>query len=409
MFCLARSARQALRSNIRTAFTIAVLVLAAARPASAEFQTAAEQAFLIDQATRTVLFSKNADVPMVPASMAKIMTVETIAEELRQGRLDWDDTFVVSENAWRKGGAPSGGSTMFAEVNSEIGLEDLLRGIIIHSGNDASIAAAEGIAGSEEAFARMMTRHAHALGLTTSEWRNATGYHHPEQVTTARELALLTLHLVETSPEIYAMFGEESFAWNGITQRNRNDLLTMNIGADGVKTGFLSESGYGLVGSAVQDGQRLVVVVNGLDTAAKRAQEARKLLEWGFRAFDRRRLFEPGETVGEAQVYGGATPYVALTADRPIEILMPRGDDQRLSARIVYEGPLLPPVEQGTRVGVLRVMRGDTLALEAPLQTAESVGQGPISRRAFDGLWELGAGAIRRAIFGDPAAAPGSS
>ncbi|WP_244645594.1 D-alanyl-D-alanine carboxypeptidase family protein [Salinarimonas ramus] len=404
---MSHGARDALRATLAL---IAVVVLSIAGLApSAAFETSAKQAYLVDVATGTVLFAQNADEPMVPASMAKIMTVETIAEEIRQGRLDDADTFVVSENAWRRGGAPSGGSTMFAEVGSEIALPDLLRGIIVHSGNDASIAAAEGIAGSEEAFARMMTRHAREIGLERSEWRNATGYHDPEQVTTARELADLTLHLIRESPEIYAIFGEESFAWNGITQRNRNDLLTMNIGADGVKTGFLSESGYGLVGSAVQDGQRLIVVVNGLDTARERANEARKLLEWGFRAFERRRLFEPGEVVGEAQVFGGASPYVALTASRPIEILLPRGDDQRLSARIVYEGPLMPPVDAGVPVGRLRVMRGDALALEAPLETAESVARGPVSRRAVDGLWELGAGAVRRAIFGDPAAEPDAS
>ncbi|MGP9822544.1 D-alanyl-D-alanine carboxypeptidase family protein [Salinarimonas sp. NSM] len=395
-------ARDVLRATL-SLLAILVLAIAALAPRQASaFETAAEQAFLIDAATGTVLFAKNADVLMVPASMAKIMTVETIAEELRQGRLSQDDVFTVSENAWRTGGAPSGGSTMFAEVGSTIALPDLLRGIIVQSGNDAAIAAAEGIAGSEEGFARMMTQHAREIGLAQSVWRNATGYHDPEQVTTARELAKLTLHLMERSPEIYAIFGEESFAWNGITQRNRNDLLTMNIGADGVKTGFLTESGYGLVGSAVRDGQRLVVVVNGLATARARADEARKLLDWGFRAFDRRRLFEAGETVGEAQVYGGETPWVALAAAEPIEILVPRGDDQRLSARIVYRGPLMPPVEAGTRVGVLRVMRGDTLALETPLETAASVGRGPVSRRAVDGLWELGAGAIRRAIFGDP-------
>ncbi|MGJ3264445.1 MAG: D-alanyl-D-alanine carboxypeptidase family protein [Salinarimonas sp.] len=405
---MSRGARDTLRATLVLLALLVVALVAASRPAAA-FETAAEQAYLVDAGTGTVLFAKNADALMVPASMAKIMTVETIAEEMRQGRLSNEDVFTISENAWRTGGAPSGGSTMFAEVGSSIALPDLLRGIIVQSGNDASIAAAEGIAGSEEAFARMMTEHARRIGLEASVWRNATGFHDPEQVTTARELARLTLHLMEESPEIYAIFGEESFAWNGITQRNRNDLLGMNIGADGVKTGFLSQSGYGLVGSAVRDGQRLVVVVNGLETASQRANEARKLLDWGFRAFDRRRLFEAGETVGEAQVYGGETPYVALAAERPIELLVPRGDDQRLSARIVYRGPLLPPVEAGTPVGVLRVMRGDTLALEAPLETAESVGQGPISRRALDGLWELGAGAVRRAIFGDPDAAPGAS
>lgn len=354
----------------------------------------------MDAESGAILFDKNADELMVPASMAKVMTVEVIAEEIRKGRIDDGTEFVISEHAWRTGGAPSGGSTMFAELNSTIKLPDLLRGIIVHSGNDASIAAAETIAGSEGAFARMMTLRARELGLPKSVFMNATGYHDPDQVTTARELALLTLHLIRTSPEIYAMFGEEEFTWNGIRQRNRNPLLSLNIGADGVKTGFVAESGYGLIGSAVQLDQRLIVVVNGLATAREREIEARKLLDWGFRAFEPRLLFEAGETVGEAQVFGGEKSYVDLVSDKPIQVLIPRGTNERLTARIVYEGPLRPPVREGTPVGVLRVMRGGSQALEQPLYAGEDVEQGPLSRRAFDGLWELGAGAVRRAIFG---------
>ena len=372
-----------------------------ATPSRAQtFETRAAQAFLMDAETGAVLFAKNADDLMVPASMTKIMTVEVIAEEMRRGRIDADTEFVISEDAWRRGGAPSRGSTMFAELGSSIKLWDLLRGIIIHSGNDASIAAAETIAGSEGAFGRMMTQRARELGLTRSFFTNSTGFHDPDQVTTARELALLTRHVIETSPEIYALYGEEEFTWNSIRQMNRNPLLTMGIGADGVKTGFVSESGYGLVGSAVQLDQRLIVVVNGLENARDRALAARRLLEWGFRAFEPRTLFEAGEEVGSARVFGGEINYVPLVASRDVRVLIPRGTDERISARIVYRGPLEVPVRAGEGVAVLRVMRGDTLALEMPLLAAQDVGEGTLTQRALDALWELGSGAVRRAIFG---------
>lgn len=390
-----------IRSSAAAVFILVALCLFAALPAAAQgFETRAEQAFLMDAESGAVLFAKNADALMVPASMAKVMTVEVIAEEMRQGRVNEDTEFLITENAWRNGGAPSRGSTMFAELGSRIALPDLLRGIIIHSANDASIAAAETIAGSEGAFGRMMTQRARELGLQRSFFTNATGFHDPDQKTTARELALLTRHLIETSPEIYAMFAEDEFTWNGIRQRNRNPLLEMNIGADGVKTGFVTESGYGLIGSAVQLDQRLILVVNGLASARDRATESRRLLEWGFRSFEPRQLFAEGETVGHARVYGGESSYVPVAARGPIRVLLPRGSNERLSASIVYRGPLQTPVLQGEEIGVLRVMRGDTLALETPLYAAENVGEGSLSQRALDALWELGVGAIRRAVFG---------
>lgn len=364
------------------------------------FETRAKQAFLMDAETGAVLYAKNADELMVPASMAKIMTVEVIAEEMRRGRITDATEFVISEDAWRRGGAPSRGSTMFAELGSTVKLWDLLRGIIVQSGNDAAIAAAETIAGSEGAFGRMMTQRARELGLTRSFFTNATGFHDPDQLTTARELALLTRHFIETSPEIYTLYAEEEFTWNDIRQRNRNPLLTMGIGADGVKTGFVSESGYGLVGSAVQLDQRLILVVNGLESARDRAIEARRLLEWGFRAFEPRQLFEAGETVGHARVYGGDANYVSLVAHAPVRVLMPRGADERLSARIVYRGPLQVPVKKGDEIGIIQVMRGDALALEAPLFAAEDISQGTLTQRALDAIWELASGAVRRAIFG---------
>jgi D-alanyl-D-alanine carboxypeptidase (penicillin-binding protein 5/6) len=362
------------------------------------FQTLARQAILIDADSGTVLFEKNADELTAPASMAKTMTIEVVFNEMRNGRLNLDTEFSVSEHAWRRGGAGSGGSSMFAPLHSTIKLADLLRGIIVQSGNDASIVVAEGIAGTEENFARMMTERARQIGLKKSTFRNATGYGHPEQKVTVRELAQLTIHLIETYPELYKIFAEREFTWNKIRQQNRNPLLAMDIGADGVKTGNIDESGYGLIGSAVQNGQRLVLVVNGLTTARDRANEARKLLDWGFRAFEARQLFAQGETVGEAQVYGGDRRSLPLVSPKPIRVLMPRGSGDRIVARILYTGPLRAPIQQGAQVARLQVTRGDIQALDIPLYAGEDIGTGTLSQRAFDGLLEFGTGLIRRAF-----------
>lgn len=373
------------------------LGIGASRAAAQGFQTQAEQAILIDADSGTVLFEKNADQPFSPASMAKVMTAEILFKEMRQGRLNADSEFVISENAWRRGGASAGGSSMFAQLNSKIKLPDLLRGIIVQSGNDASIAAAEAVGGSEENFARMMTDRARELGMTKSVFMNATGYGHPEQKVTARELALLALHVIETYPEEYKIYGEREFTWNKIRQQNRNPLLTMNVGADGLKTGFLQESGYALTASAVQNGQRLVLVVSGLKTANDRANETRKLLDWGFRAFEARQLFAAGAPVGEARVFGGDRGSVPLVAKKPVRLLMPRGSNDRLLARIVYQGPVPAPIQEGAPIGRLKVLRGEVQALDIPLYAGEAVGTGSVPQRAVDALLELGTGLVRRA------------
>lgn len=375
---------------------LAVLTASGARAQT--FQTTAPQAILVDYDSGTVLFEKNADELMVPASMAKTMTVEVVFNEIRQGRLSLDSEFQITENAWRKGGGPSSGSSMFAQLNSRVKLSDLLRGIIVQSGNDASIAVAEGIAGSEDNFARMMTQRARELGLTRSTFRNATGYHHPEQKVTARELARLAAHIIETYPDLYRIFGEKEFTWNKIRQQNRNPLLTMELGADGLKTGNVDESGFGLVGSAVQNGQRLIVVLNGLKTGRDRATEARKMLDWGFRSFEARQLFAADEPVAQARVFGGEQSSVALVSRKPVRLLMPRGSGDRITARVVYTGPLRTPVQKGAEVARLRVTRGTVQALDIPLYAGEDVGTGSLSQRALDGLLEFGTGVVRRAF-----------
>lgn len=388
-------------SITRPAFVLAVLLATIWVPVSARAQTftsSAPYALLLDTGSGTVLYEKAADTLMVPASMVKIATALVVFEEMAKGRLKPDDEIVISENAWRKGGAPAGGSAMFAQLGSKIKLTDLLQGLIVQSGNDAAIAVAEAIAGSEPNFARMMTERVRALGLTQSVFRNATGMGDPEQRVTAREMARLSAHVIATYPELYKLFNQREFTWNKVRQQNRNPLLTMEIGADGIKTGMLAESGFGLAGSAVQNGQRLIVVVNGLPTARDRAVEARKLLEWGFRSFEERMLFKDGESVGEAKVYGGAAARVALKAKGEVRLLLPRGSTERINARIVYQGPLRAPVVAGTQVGKLLVTRGEVKALEVPLFAAEAVAEGSLQQKAFDAIMEGAIGSIRKAF-----------
>lgn len=367
------------------------------------FQTSAPYALLIDADSRTVLFEKAADELMAPASMVKIMTAALVFEEMTRGRLKLEDEFPISENAWRKGGAPAGGSAMFAQLNSRVKISDLLAGLIVQSGNDAAIALAEGIAGSEGAFARRMTERARALGLAKSTFANATGFSDPIQKVTARELALLSLHVIEAYPELYKIFGQREFTWNKIRQLNRNPLLTMEIGADGLKTGNITESGFGLVASAVQNGQRLVLVVNGLKTARDREIEARKLLEWGFRSFDSRQVFAANEVIGEASLYGGTKRGVEVTAQKPVRMLVPRGSNERVVARVVYTGPVRAPVVKGAEIGRLRIMRGETQALDLPVFAAEDVAEGPLMRRAMDAVFEQGVVWVRRMLGKGPA------
>jgi serine-type D-Ala-D-Ala carboxypeptidase (penicillin-binding protein 5/6) len=355
----------------------------------AAFQTSAPYAILIDADSGTVLFEKNADKLNPPASMSKLMTTEVVLRALAEGKLKYEDEMTISENAWRKGGAPSGGSAMFAALNSRVSVRDLLYGVMIQSGNDACIALAEGIAGSELAFAEMMNKRARELGLTQARFTNSTGLHDPDHNMTARELAKLAQHIIRTYPEAYKIYGEREFTWNRVRQQNRNPLLAMGIGADGLKTGYTKEAGYGLTGSAVNNGLRLIVVGNGFKTMKERADEMRKLIEWGFRAFESRALFAAGETIGEAKMYGGEKGKVALVSPTPIRLLVPRALSERLSAKVVYSGPVMAPVEKGRTIGTLKVSRGDSVVLEVPLQAGESVGGGGLHQRAFDAMGEM--------------------
>jgi serine-type D-Ala-D-Ala carboxypeptidase (penicillin-binding protein 5/6) len=352
-------------------------------------QITAPHVILIEAETGTVLFQRKADEPVAPASITKLMTVEVVFDQLQLGNIKLSDQFVISENAWRRGGAPSGGSTMYAAIHSKVAIEDLLRGSIIHSGNDASIALAEGIGGNEAQFARMMNDRARELGLAKSFFTNSTGLPDPQMRMTAREIALLARHIITAYPTHYRMYGEREFTWNKIRQLNRNPLLTVDIGADGLKTGFTNEAGYNLVGSAVQNGVRLIVVVMGLKTAKDRADEAKKLLDWGFKDFDTRILFADDQAIAHAKLYGGAQGSVPVVAAGPVKLMVPRGISDRITAKVVYTGPVPAPVRRGQPIGNLQIWRGADKVLEVPLQAAESVGEGSTPQRAMDAATDL--------------------
>lgn len=372
-------------------WTAAALSLLVAGPAAAQkkddnLQTSVPHAILIEAESGSVLYERAADELVYPASLAKLMTAEVVFNELQQGKITLEDEVIISENAWRTGGAPSRTSSMFAPLNSRVKVNDLLRGIIIQSGNDACIGIAEALAGNEMAFGVKMTNRAREIGLTKSTFTNSTGLHNPGLKVTARELGKLAQHIIRTYPDFYKIYGEREFTYNKIRQYNRNPLL--GWGADGLKTGFTKESGYGLVASADQNGMRLIVVVMGAKGEKERADEARKLLEWGFRSFEARILFAEGQTVGEAKVFGGEKGYVPLVGSGTIRLMVPRNISEKIVARVTYTGPLPAPVERGRQAGMLKVWRGDTLALEVPLQTGEEVGAGSLSQRAFDAVTE---------------------
>jgi D-alanyl-D-alanine carboxypeptidase (penicillin-binding protein 5/6) len=372
-----------------TALVYPALAQKKEQPKADEPKISAPHAILIEAKSGSVLYERNADQPIFPASLAKLMTAEYVFHLLKTGKIKLTDEFRVSENAWRKGGAPSHGSTMFAALDSKVSVDDLIHGMIIQSANDACIVLAEGIAGNEAEFAAQLTKRAREIGLKQSVFTNSNGLPDPNEHVTSRELAMLARRIILDYPEFYKIFAQPDFTWNKIHQQNRNPLLGALDGADGLKTGFTKEAGYGLVGSAVQDGLRLIAVVNGEKAANDRARDGKRLLEWGYHNFEERLLFAGDEELGSAKVFGGATGYVPLKADGPIKIMVPKNGGERLMARIVYSGPLPAPLEAGLPVGTLKVWRGENVVLEAPLHTAASVGKGNLPQRAFDAVTEM--------------------
>jgi D-alanyl-D-alanine carboxypeptidase (penicillin-binding protein 5/6) len=378
---------------MRTLVYAFAMILAALTPAAAQdFDTRAKFAVLMDYESGTLLFHKAADEALEPASMAKLMTVAVVFDELQRGRLSMDDEFFISEHAWRDGGAQSGGSTMFAELNSKVKVADLLRSVIIQSGNDAAIALAEGVGGTEQQFASMMNQLGREIGLTGSNFVNSTGLPDPNQYSTARDLAIVARFLIAQFPEFYPMFSEPEFTWNKIRQQNRNSLVEIGIGVDGLKTGHTEAAGYGTVVSTAAAGRRLIAVLHGLKSMNERAEEARKLVTWGTRGFEQIPVFAEGEVVASAAVYGGAKAEVGLVGKGNIDLFIPKGAQNCPTATVTYRGPLIPPVQQGAEVGKLNVMCNGVVLQVTPLYAAETVEEGDLVRRATDALKELALG-----------------
>ncbi len=362
------------------------------------YETEAPNAILIDADSGSVLFEKNADQPTAPSSMQQMMTALIVFDKLASGDIKPTDEYVVSEHAWRHGGAPSGGPTMFAAIHSRVAVQDLLRGLVILNANDGAIALGEGISGNERSFTELMTKRAREIGLSDATFANASGLPDLADQMSVREIAKLARFIIKTYPEQYKLFNERDFTWNKIHQTNRNPLLNALTSADGLKTGFSKDGGYGMVGSAVQNGIRLIVAINGVEDPDDRLTEGKKLLEWGFRNFEVRHLFEAGQIVGYAKVFGGQSSSVALTAKEPVGVMVQKNGADKLLARITYTGPVRAPVDSGQLVGTVRVWRGPNVAVEVPVYASELIGTGSMPRRALDTASELVIGWLRAGV-----------
>lgn len=371
----------------------------APQPSPNEFSTKARNAIVMDANSGAIMYQVKADEPIAPASMSKLMTLAVVFKALKAGTVKLDDPFLMSENAWRRGGAPSRTSAMMVPLNTRVKLDELLQGIIVQSGNDAAIAVAEGMAGSEAAFAKTMTEEARRIGMKKSEFRNATGLSHPEHLMTVRELAILARYLITEYPDLYPRFAQREFNYGKHKFINRNPLLSANVGADGLKTGHLTEAGYGVVGSGTQDGKRLIAVLAGLATENDRKEEGRKIFEWGFKNFTEFKIFDADEVVGHARVWGGNTLYVGLKGKGDVSVILPRFPaNQKLKGEIVYHGPLKPPIKTGDAVAVLRVTSSAGASNDVPLFAAEDVEAGGMVRRGLDSLAHMAEQAVGMAF-----------
>ena len=339
--------------------------------------TAAKFAVAIDFTTGATLLDKDADVSMTPSSMTKLMTAYIVYSMLRAGRLKLDQELPVSERAWKMGG-----SKMFVALGSQVKIEDLIRGMIVQSGNDACIVLAEGIAGSEEQFAELMNQKAREIGLERSHFRNSTGWPHPEHRMSMRDIAVLARRLILDFPEYYKYDAEKSFKYNNIEQENRNTLVQKGA-ADGLKTGHTDDGGYGMVVSSQRLGRRTIVAINGLNSMRQRAEEAERLLEWTFREFENVTLFSAGDTVERAPVWLGVAPTVPLVGGRDLVVTMPRGWKSKAKVAIEFTKPVPAPVSRGMVLGKLTVSGAGVPDLSMPLLAGADVARLGLPGRAM--------------------------
>jgi D-alanyl-D-alanine carboxypeptidase (penicillin-binding protein 5/6) len=368
--------RSIMKRSLKLGFAATALIVGLGINTASAIDIAAREYIIMDFQTGAVLDSKQADERMPPSSMSKLMTAYMVFDALKKGRVSLEDEMSVSENAWKIGGAASGGSTMFLNPGDKVKIQDLLRGMIIQSGNDACIVLAENLAGSEEAFAEQMNAKAKELGMTGSHFMNSTGLPHPEHYMTPRDLTILARHLIQEFPEYYSLYSETNFTYNGITQGNRNPLLyKVGSGADGLKTGHTEAAGYGLTASAIRNGRRLVLVANGMASIKARDEETSKLMDWGFREFVNRSLFRAGEKVTDAEIWLGDKASIPLVIANDLMVTVPRANAQNINVKVVYKGPLPAPVSKGTEVGNLVVEIKDMPSMTVPLIAGEDAGR----------------------------------
>ncbi|MBU0901578.1 D-alanyl-D-alanine carboxypeptidase family protein [Pseudomonas sp. GWSMS-1] len=349
-------------------------------------QLAARSYVLLDAASGKVLVENNGDQRLPPASLTKLMTAYIATLEIRKGKIGEQDLVPVSEHAWRTGGAASGGSTMFLPLNSQATVDDLLHGVIIQSGNDASIALAEYIAGSEDAFADMMNEAAARLGMSNSHFMNATGLPHPEHYSSAHDMAILARAIINEDQQHYAIYAQKEFLWNNIKQGNRNLLLWRDKTVDGLKTGHTNEAGYCLVASAVRDGARMITSVFGTDSESARAAETQKLLTYGFRFFETRSFYKKGQELAQAQVWKGSARQVKAGLADDLTLTLPKGQLDKLQAGMVINPQLTAPIAQGDVIGTVQVKLGEELVHSADLIALEAVEEGSFFRRLWDSI-----------------------
>ncbi len=358
------------RATFVALFMAAALLIGAPLNSAVAFETSAKEVILVDDTTGAVLLDKNSDRPMFPASMSKLMTLYVVFSKLTEGSLSLEDQMRVSEKAWRMGG-----SRMFVELNSRVSVEELLRGVIIQSGNDACIVLAEGIAGSESQFVEIMNAAAKKLDLHNSHFMNVTGWPHPEHVTTARDLAILAHSIIREFPLFYPIFKEQTYTYNGIKQGNRNPLLYTYSGADGLKTGHTQASGYGLLASAIRDGRRLILLANGMANVNDRARETERMLDYGFNEYSNYTLFKAGEIVEQIEVWLGDKANVPLIINHDLTITLSRAERRDMKIKVVAPGPIPAPVRKGSQVAKLVILASDQKPIEIPLMAGMEIGR----------------------------------
>ncbi len=369
----------ALMKNIFALSVLLAVFLVSAPLRAEQIETLAKQAIIVDYETGAMLFSKNPDEKMPTSSMSKVLTMYLVFEALQNGKLSQDDLLTVNEKAWR-----TQGSKMFVALNSRVKVSDLMRGVIVQSGNDATIVLAEGLAGTEEAFAEAMNRKAQDLGMKNSHFMNASGLPDPEHYSTCRDLATLARAMINNFPDYYEIYSEKDFTYNNIKQGNRNPLLYRNLGADGLKTGHTEGAGYGLIGTGVQDGRRVIIVLNGLSSMQERADESAKLLEWGQRRFENKTLAESGKTLDEASVAMGQAQTVPLVLEKDVRVTLPKMAQQAVKIQAVYRGPLVAPVRKGQAVGKLVIEMPGMEPIERPLLAGADVAELGFFAKTFE-------------------------